>query len=126
MLNVFLSCSLKEGLPNTVLEAMASGIPCVLSDIPAHKEIVENEKSGFIYDSYEASAGAKIIDRLLSDPEVVKSVKDEARKRLQKHFSISKRIEKLEKAYSSLARGESVRTPVKEETVKEKTIASED
>jgi glycosyltransferase involved in cell wall biosynthesis len=37
--DVFISSSLSEGLPNTVLEAMACGLPCLLSDIPPHKEI---------------------------------------------------------------------------------------
>jgi glycosyltransferase involved in cell wall biosynthesis len=38
--DVFVSSSLSEGLPNTVLEAMACGLPCLLSDIPSHKEII--------------------------------------------------------------------------------------
>lgn len=36
----YISASLTEGLPNSVLEAMSSGIPCLLSKIPSHLEIV--------------------------------------------------------------------------------------
>jgi len=35
----YISASLSEGFPNSVLEAIACGLPCILSDIPSHKEI---------------------------------------------------------------------------------------
>lgn len=37
----FVSSSLSEGLPNTVLEALALGLPCILSDIESHQEIAD-------------------------------------------------------------------------------------
>ena len=36
----FISASYSEGLPNSVLEALAAGLPLILSDIPSHSEIV--------------------------------------------------------------------------------------
>ena len=39
--SVFVSLSAYEGCPNTVMEAMACGCPLVLSDIPAHREILD-------------------------------------------------------------------------------------
>ncbi len=39
--DLYVSSSLSEGLPLAVLEAVCSGVPCLLSNIPPHKEIVE-------------------------------------------------------------------------------------
>lgn len=37
--DVFISISYSEGMPNSVIEAIACGLPCLLSDIPPHREI---------------------------------------------------------------------------------------
>ncbi len=45
------SASLSEGLPNTVLESIACGVPIILSDIGPHKEIVNEGSVGVLFDS---------------------------------------------------------------------------
>ena len=44
----FVSSSLSEGLPNTVLEALSAGLPSILSDIPSHIEIAKESKSACV------------------------------------------------------------------------------
>jgi glycosyltransferase involved in cell wall biosynthesis len=43
--DVFISCSHSEGLPNTVVEAASCGLYCILSDIPQHHEIFEENSN---------------------------------------------------------------------------------
>ena len=52
--DIFVSTSLAEGLPNTVIEAMACGLPCILSDIGPHKEILGyNKSAGCIFETLD-------------------------------------------------------------------------
>ena len=46
----FISASLYEGLPNSVLEACAAKLPLLLSNIGPHKEILNIENAGFLYE----------------------------------------------------------------------------
>lgn len=59
----FISASLSEGLPNSVLEAMALKVPVVLSSIPSHMEIF----SGFDYNQFfNVNSRESLIDLLIS------------------------------------------------------------
>ncbi len=50
--DVLISSSLSEGLPNAVLEALSCGLPCILSDIEPHIEILEGTNAGVIFDRF--------------------------------------------------------------------------
>ncbi|WP_295678658.1 glycosyltransferase family 4 protein [uncultured Nevskia sp.] len=61
--DIFLSCSRWEGLPYAVLEAMAAGLPTVLSRVPGHDEILAH---GLDDCGYALGDPAEAVDRLLS------------------------------------------------------------
>jgi glycosyltransferase involved in cell wall biosynthesis len=55
--DVFVSASLTEGCPNAVMEAMACGLPVVLSDIPAHREILGFDgRAGLLFATRDAAS----------------------------------------------------------------------
>ena len=59
--------SVFEGSPNVVLEAMASGCPLVVSDIPAHRELLDDRTAMFVH-PVDSRHLAEAITRVLGDP----------------------------------------------------------
>ncbi len=65
--DVFVSVSLFEGNPNTVLEAMVCGCPLVVSDIPEHREFLD-EESALLVNPCDPADIARAIKQTLSAP----------------------------------------------------------
>lgn len=63
---VFVSLSEFEGMPNAVMEAMALGCPAVVSDIPGHRAILDDESARFV--PIDAGAAAAAILSVLREP----------------------------------------------------------
>ena len=59
--DIFVSASITEGYPNAVLEALSCGLPVILSDIPAHREILAfNEQAGIKFPCGDVTVLSKI------------------------------------------------------------------
>ena len=67
--DVLVRPSLTEGLPLTVLEAMASRVCVVASDIAGNADLVRDGESGLLFPAGDAGALAAALDRVISDPE---------------------------------------------------------
>ncbi len=59
--------SFYEGMPNVVLEAMATALPVVASDVPGNRSVVENDKTGLLFPLGSAHHLRQALDALASD-----------------------------------------------------------
>ena len=100
--DMLISSSLAEGLPNTVLEAMACGLPCLLSNIGPHEEIIERTGAGILFDNTSVDDLYKYIQESASWNMKEKSTV--AREVAVNNFGIRSLALKYEKIYKSCLR----------------------
>jgi len=72
--SIFLNPALVDNMPNSVLEALASGLPVVSTDVGGVPYIVEHEDTGLLVPPGDAQAMAVAVRRLLEDPELAQTL----------------------------------------------------
>jgi len=98
--DAYVSTSKSEGLPNGVLEAMATGLPVVLSDIEQHLEIYEVDKGiGLVYNQGDEKGLAECLGDVR--PKAVEMGKT-AYTIAHQHFSAEKMSKKYQEQYKKL------------------------
>lgn len=93
--------SQKEGLPNSVVEGMASNLPLVVSDIPVHSRWIKDEKQGLLYDTMDSDMLTDSIQRMLDDEALRERCARGARE-VAESLTIDKMTERYENWYRSL------------------------
>ena len=76
----------REGVPRILLEAAASGLPIVSTDVPGCREIVEHEVNGLLVPPRDASSLAEAIKFLAGNPDVRARMGKEGRKKAVTEF----------------------------------------
>lgn len=97
--DVYLSTSLSEGLPYTLLEASMCGLPMIASDVRGNNEIVQNDINGYLFDLRNKSQAAEKILNIEGDLADYKKLSDNARRIFLDKFAKQKMISKLKEVY---------------------------
>ena len=79
--------SYREGLPKSLLEAMAAGLPCVTTDVPGCREAVRDGDNGLLVPAKNPSALADALELLIKNPELARGMGKRGRERLELEFS---------------------------------------
>lgn len=98
--DIFVFSSFQEGLPVAVMEAMASGLPCVASKIRGNTDLLENGEGGFLCDPQDASEFAEKLNLLASNTELREKMGKNNVATIQK-FSIKTVINEMRKIYDA-------------------------
>ena len=96
--NVFMSLSLWEGLPLSLLEAMAHGFPLIATDVIGNHELLANN-NGFLCNSGKDAINA--IEEILSNPEKLEEMGKNSYQLLNEKYNWEKNIEEWKKVYST-------------------------
>jgi len=91
-----------DGLPMTVLEALAMGVPVLASNLGGLPEIIKEGKNGFLVPPLNLPEFAAKIKLLLDNPQLWEKLKRNARESIRQKFSLPKMSENYFKAFSSL------------------------
>lgn len=97
--NIFVLPSLYEGLPNVVLEAMATAKPVVATPVDGTKEAVVDGETGLLVPQKDPAALAEALLKLIENPEKLQEMGQKGRKRVEEKFSLVKQVQRFEQLY---------------------------
>lgn len=92
----------REGLPKTVIEAMAYGVPPIVTDSGGSPELIVHGESGMVVRSGKAEDIADAVRRLRNDAGLRERMGAAARMRIQDSFHVSKTVEETLSVYRDL------------------------
>lgn len=101
-MDVLVSTSIYEGCSNAILEAMAAGLPVVATKVGGNTEIVRDGITGILIPSQDPDELARAVLSLLNNSELMKSMGNKGRERIETDFLLSNMVKNTEEVYETL------------------------
>lgn len=78
----------REGLPRTILEAMATGRAIVTTDMPGCRDAIEDGRNGLLVRPGDATDLARAMLRFVAEPELAATMGERSRRRAEQHYDV--------------------------------------
>lgn len=104
-MDVFCLPSLSEGMPNSLLEAMAMALPVVASDVGGNREVVLDGETGYLVRPEEPAQLAEALLSLAQDAHRCRQMGEAGRALVLAQFNCDKMVDSYQGLYDSLMRG---------------------
>ncbi len=103
-LHIYVLPSLAEGISNTILEAMASGLPVLATDVGGNAELVLAQETGLLVPAAEPHLMAQAIIQLARNPGLARTMGAAGKSRVDEHFSLPAMIKTYQDLYDQQLR----------------------
>jgi len=103
MSDLLVSCSIREGLPKNVMEAMACGLPVIAANNRGHRDLIHNEENGMLIKIGDSIGLKQSIEKLKNSKELRLKMGEENLK-IIKNFSLKIAISEIEKIYQIVSK----------------------
>jgi len=100
--DIFVLPSLSEGMSNVLLEAMACGLPVVATFVGGNSDLIRDRYNGILIPPRDSTMLSVALLELLEDEELAQRLGEEARKTIEKNYSMDQIVDKYIKLYERL------------------------
>lgn len=98
-MDLFVLPSVTEGMSNTLLEAMACGIPVIATDVGGNPEIIRDGINGFLIPPRNSDVLSETIEKMYSDKRMARQMGIMSRKIVEKKFSLTNMVKNYQDMY---------------------------
>jgi glycosyltransferase involved in cell wall biosynthesis len=102
---IFVLPSLWEGMPASVMEAMAAGLPVVATDVAGTQDLVVDGVTGYLVPERNPAVLADRIEALIKDPARRRQMGEAGQRRIATEFSMDRMVGRYATLYAGLAAG---------------------